>query len=305
MVDVNKWHADWETDSSVLLYDLLPKIEKNEPFSLLEMVPQHEKHLSQKPYVFWGSPGFREVALTFPNSNLGSVLTTNAFADTVLLALDSIGDIGTFKNYYGLSEECGLTYQQFIELIQLGNIRLNLSTAPEQYKPDFYQEIFRACQECDDGGYLPPFPGHIFRNLYEMWPIYQQKNTIDSADKPIKIYNYPMMNLHSWMEKVKVAIKDNPKGFREWDDFQYRNTGYPADVSEFAKRLHSLELFGYENLANISFQTFEQNPSLGFDISMIYLNYLSWGFSKAVGGVRMYGSCISGTYLSGVSSMIQ
>jgi hypothetical protein len=98
-----------------------------------------------------------------------------------------------------------------------------------------------------------------------------------------------MINLYTWMDKIDKAIKANPTGFREFDEYTFRNIGLHVDISEIAKRLHTLELFGYENLANISYQIFEKNPHLGFESATIYLNYLTWGFSKGVGAFRTYG----------------
>jgi len=147
---------EWEKQEDKQVMDLVSKSLKNlahgKELKITHVLPEDfRKHLGEE-YISWIPPGSIEVARSRFFCNLANLFTTCTKPGKVLVCLNPEPNKATFTYKYGLSEELGLTYEHFLELIAEGRIILRREARPTRYNADFYREIFDACEHV---GYLP------------------------------------------------------------------------------------------------------------------------------------------------------
>jgi hypothetical protein len=142
----------------------LERAAKHEHVSVLDLMPDDfGGMLRGKSYAYWRPPGSPEIVKKRPRLNLASFLSSPEAvgAQRILVPLIPLGGKAEFKYEYGLSEELGVTFEDFMRLVEEGRLVLQLAGPPSEYDADFYKGLFTACKRA---GYTPPYSS--YRNRY-------------------------------------------------------------------------------------------------------------------------------------------
>lgn len=194
----------------------------------------------------------------------------------------------SFKSSYGLNN--GINYDMFLELIRTGRIYPILNESPEYYSSEFYQEIFTACQECQEGAYLPAYPDFIFNELLENIMLLSAacEEGIPILGEWYKAVRDKRQELSLEHWRLKILSLITPDRFRSISS----EHPYIMDKADLERILVSnayrLSISGYKDLANLSLSLFKKDPNCGLTCFETYTNYLTDGYSCGLGGFRIY-----------------
>jgi hypothetical protein len=289
MVDLEEWENEELKRSHEVISSLLDRVEGGEKISLLDLAPEYREILRERTYGLWEPPGDIRLMLRRPIFNLASMLDRGMPVPSVLLVpLNVCKSKAEFMARYGLVPEMGgPSYDIFLREIREGRILPVIMGPPTHYKGDFYQEILKACKEGEIQQF-PPFLVYripLFMGEFSLIaPVIQNLEVIPPV-RILVLQNHPEYDFKSWAEKVVSILSDETmriiqKEHPMWDK------EYVASI--ITTHAHSLSVFGFSNLANLSLELFRESPLEGFNVLHFYYDYLVSGYLRGLGGLKMY-----------------
>lgn len=257
------------------VFTCLDKTLRGEKVEIKDLVPEL-KEISNKSYSLFTHPGNQKIAKTRPFTNIGNVLATG-MSEYIIFPLELFNTKNDFESYTGLSKTCGLTFEDFLEHIRKGEIKLILVTSPKEYdyseniRKYFYKDIFDACEDQD---YIPP---------YSSWRMVRVFEELKLA-KIAKDEDIPMNE--GWGDKVREnhpeysmeRCNDDVKSFLNTNTINELGRELSRDNEGVIKHsggdLLDLRLFGFEKLADFGLKIGKRSPYKGYRILRAYDSYL-------------------------------
>ena len=235
MIYFDEW-AQEETKKILELSYIV--LSKKKPISLLDLAPQYKSALSSKTYGLWK-----------PSSiPLGQILASYLSPEVILTPLwSNIRSRADFAERYGLSENNGVTYEEFLRLIEVGRIRPVLCTSPTEYRSAFYQDIFKACQKCEEGSYLPYDAGKFNALISTVhWAQVALNERISITEDWFDGFTemHPESQIDYWLKQAEENAAKS--ALREY----YGNI--KSGERDLATRANGLYHLGYDNLVDLS-----------------------------------------------------
>jgi hypothetical protein len=290
-VDLEEWFKEEDEKASEVVSLLLGRVGRGEKISLLDFVPEYENILRDKTYGLWIPPGSIQIMLQRPVTNLANMLDKGKPVPSILLVpLNACRSKAEFMTVYGLApDKGGPPYETFLQEIREGRILPIITENPTHYKADFYQEIFKACEE-GEIKQLPPFPLYrttLFMKRFSLivsaiW----DRIPLEEGWEDLVLQKHSEYEFESWKNEARNILSD--------EAVQIIQKKYPfmqdkeLVASTVATRAYELSVFGFSSLANRSPELLREDPLLGYSVLEVYVNYLVSGYSNGLGGLRMY-----------------
>jgi hypothetical protein len=156
--DLRSFHEREVADAVERTEKTLERMMKGGRVSVLDLMPDDLGRMLREAgsYAYWIPPGSLKDAKERPLGNLGAFLSGLEVrgAERIIVPLNVVHSKAEFEYGYGLSEELGITFEDFSRLVEDGRLVLVLSGGPHRYGVDFYKVLFKACERA---GYTPPF----------------------------------------------------------------------------------------------------------------------------------------------------
>jgi hypothetical protein len=250
------------------------KIHDGKKVEIMDLVPEL-KEIRDKSYSLFTHPGNPETAMNRPIANIGNVLATN-MSEYIIFPLELLNTKNDFKYFNGLSNNCGLNFEDFLEHIRNGEIKPVLTCSPKEYdysknvRKCFYKDIFDACAVQD---YTPPYSSWRVVRLFEELKLAKIADesgiSIDSGWGDKAREKHPEYSITKCNEDAKKllnnsAVKKIGKEYLIDDE---------TVVKTFGTSLFDLRLFGFEGLADLGIELSKKDPCLGYDILNAYDSY--------------------------------
>lgn len=108
-------------DAYNFVFKCLDKTLRGKKVEITDLVPEL-KEISNKSYSLFTLPGNPETATTRPITNIGNVLATG-ISEHIIFPLEPFSTQNDFEYYNGLSKDCGLTFEDFLEHVREGKIK--------------------------------------------------------------------------------------------------------------------------------------------------------------------------------------
>ncbi|MGD0330213.1 MAG: hypothetical protein ABSB40_07160 [Nitrososphaeria archaeon] len=265
----------------------LEKLSVGQEISILSFVGDElYPKLEGKGYGLWNPPGDINRAKANPYRNLASFLLSPIRPQPTLMMLDAFPDKATFQYVHGLSEELGITYGKFIELVSNGTIILTLSQLPSYFKPEFYEEIFHACEK---QGYSPPMAGFnvssfILRSrLYDLAS--KEGISFENGWEELIFRKHSELDFRENRDRIAKMISNETveKLIRANILFDRKNT-----INNAATQLTDLNSFGFEKLATIAERIMRKDDLHGYGVLSGYYSYLIYPCNFGLLGLSSY-----------------
>lgn len=265
----------------------LEKLSRGQEISILSFLDDElYPRLRGKGYGLWVPPRDPERVKAAPYKNLTNLLLSPLRPQPILMLLDIFPDKATFRYMLGLSEQFGITYEKFVELVTDGTIILILSQLPSHFKSDFYEEIFHAC---DKQGYFPPITCSRISGFMARLKIR------DLASKE------GILLQSRWQERV---LQKNPEyDYREnrnritkimsngtLDKIMGESLLFDRDsvIDLAATALTDLNCFGFEQLSSIADKVMKKDDYYGFEVLDDYKDHLIYPCNIGLLGLLEY-----------------
>lgn len=289
-MDLKKWREEEFRRANETLQICVKRWKRGEEIDLLEHLIPEFKNLNGKNYTLWVPPGSPEVAEECPSSNLGILLNSSLY-EHVIVPINETPDKATFLYRYGLSENrgCGISFDQFLNLIRAGTLKPYLTAPPTVYSPRFYKDIFRACEQQREGC-LPPLTrfrvvtgllGRLkFFTLVLIDRIKPPEHLVDFIERKHPEYYLP---------KCVEEIAENCSQKSLEDLGKQTGNTYDMTCNTLGTMIHSLRIMGLEGLAQVSLTCLRLNSYLGFRVLDTYDSYLVGPVSDGLLGFTNYG----------------
>lgn len=259
---------------------IVKKIIGGSELSLLDLVPTFKDALKDTNFGYWSPPHeIRE--LKNPARRILTPLTS-VFSPEVLLVpiFYNISSKDQFAGLYGLNEDYGLLYDDFLDLVKIGRIRLFIPSPYSSYTSSFYQEIFKICSECEQGGYRPPQYQTSF-SLASILANLKGELGLDLNRKTLtETLGRDEFHISYWQEKAKILLKTN-NSYLSQPEIKIYSRSIGTDAAE-------LYFSGFKNLVDFLFERLSRRPELLQRSLRYYALYLIDGYSYGLGGLRFY-----------------
>lgn len=265
------------------------KIHDGKKVEILDLVPEL-KGIGDKSYSLFTHPGNPETAMDHPITNIGNVLATN-MSEYIIFPLELLNTKNDFKYFNGLSNGCGLNFEDFLEHIRNGEIKPVLTCSPKEYdyskniRKCFYKDIFDACAIQD---YTPPYSSWRVVRLFE-----ELKLAKVADESGISIDN-------GWGDEVREKHPEYSMTKCNEDAKKLLNNSTVKKIGEeclidaetvvktFETSLLDLRLFGFEELADLAIELSKKDPYLGYYILNAYDSYFIRPFVDGLFGYIHY-----------------
>lgn len=278
MIDVAQWEIENSKEDSEANASILEAIIKGSAPPLLDLAPRFKDILKDNTYGWWSPPDETD-DLKNPARRLITTLTTVFSPEVVLVPLNyHIRDKKEFVKLYGLNEEYGIVYEDFLDLVKAGRIRLFIPANPSSYSSSFYQEIFQKCRECEHGSYLPPQYPVLFTVITAFDNLRQELGSDLNKETLAEALNRDKFQIKYWQDLSKKLMNDLPTTREE---IEIHSKGMGTDACE-------LYLSGFPDLVNFLFEKLINSPQLLEIVLRYYTYYLIKGYSDGLGGLRFY-----------------
>lgn len=239
----------------------------------------------EKGHVCWWPPSSIGLDKTKPTRYLASLFMPNPMPKTVLVPLNNLPDKTTFMYDYGLSEELGVSYELFLDLVTTGRIILHRTSPGSKYKADFYQEIFKACKSA---GYLPCQLSHALGHLSVLikMALIAEKMQIQREEGFMDF----MLKSHPQYDIEK--IRENFENILDKDTLQVigGDTHYtPGQIIDRASLcVHNLRVLGFERLTKKVLEFVPKSKVHTWYLLDAYTRYLVSPFTHGLFGQQCY-----------------
>ncbi len=265
------------------------KIHDGKKVEIMDLVPEL-KEIGDKSYSLFTHPGNPETAMNRPIANIGNVLATS-MSEYIIFPLELLNTKNDFKYFNGLSNNCGLNFEDFLEHIRNGEIKPVLTSSPKDYDYSrnngkcFYKDIFDACAVQD---YTPPYSGWRVFRLFEELKLAkiadESEISIDTGWGDEVRGKYPEYSLTKCNEDAKKllnnsAIKKIGKECLIDDE---------TVVKTFGTSLLDLRLSGFDGLADLGIELSKKDPYLGYYVLNAYDSYFIRPFVDGLFGYIHY-----------------
>jgi hypothetical protein len=278
MIDITQWELENSKENSEANKAIFETINRGSTLSLLDLAPQFRDILEDHTYGWWSPPNETD-DLKNPARRLITTLTTAFSPEVVLVPLVyHIRNKGEFVKSYGLTEEYGILFEDFLDLVKLGRIRLFIPSKPSSYTSSFYQEIFRKCRECEQGSYLPPQYSARFSSVTAFGNLKQEFGSDLNREKLAEILDRDKFGIQYWQNLAKGLISNISLSEAQ---IELHSKGMGTDACE-------LYLSGFPDLIDLLFEKLSNNPRLLEIVLRYYSYYLIKGYSDGLGGLRFY-----------------
>lgn len=266
MLDLKQLDEEYENQLSELASKCLRELIGGKEVNILKLIPEDSRKKLKDGYIHWIPPGNRYRAKEKFIGNLAWLFSSYLRPRRILAPLIPCPDKASFTDCYGLSEELGLTYKDFLKLVKDGDIILYADKHLTKYTPSFYREIFKACE---NQGYLPShFPPYVRCTMcrYSLAKITLQKD-IDTLE---------FLKKHKEWDPNFVE-EEAKRYFRDWKEkishIIWGKSGIDV-VKDVASRVLTLRAVGFEALTNVVLKLAEKDPVKGYSALFLYDEYL-------------------------------
>jgi hypothetical protein len=243
------------------------KIHDGKKVEIMDLVPEL-KEIRDKSYSLFTHPRNPETAMNRPIANIGNVLATS-MSEYIIFPLELLNTKNDFKYFNGLSNGCGLNFEDFLEHIRNGEIKPVLTSSPKEYDYSrnngkcFYKDIFDACAVQD---YTPPYSSWRVVRLFEELKLAKMADesgiSIDNGWGDEVRGKHPEYSLTKCNEDAKKLLNNSTvKKIGEEcliDD--------ETVVKTLETSLLDLRLFGFEGLVDLGIELSKKDPCLGYDL---------------------------------------
>ncbi len=265
------------------------RIHGGKKVEIMDLVPEL-KEIRDESYSLFTHPGNPETAMNRPIANIGNVLATN-MSEYIIFPLELLNTKNDFKYFNGLSNGCGLNFEDFLEHIRNGEIKPVLTSSPKEYDYSrnngkcFYKDIFDACAVQD---YTPPYSSWRVVRLFEELKLAKVADelgiAIDNGRGDEVRGKYPGYSMTKCNEDAKKllnnsAVKKIGKEYLIDDE---------TVVKTLETSLFDLRLFGFEGLVDWVIELSKKDPYLGYYILNAYDSYFIRPFVDGLFGYIHY-----------------
>ena len=265
------------------------KIHDGKKVEIVDLVPEL-KEIRDKSYSLFTHPGNPETAMNRPIANIGNVLATS-MSEYIIFPLELLNTKNDFKYFNGLSNGCGLNFEDFLEHIRTGEIKPVLTSSPRNYdysrniEKCFYKDIFDACAVQD---YTPPYSSWRVVRLFEELKLAKMADesgiSIDNGWGDEVRGKHPEYSMTKCNEDAKKLLDNNTvKKIGEKCLIDAETV-----VKTFETSLLDLRLFGFEGLVDWVIELSKKDPCLGYDILNAYDSYFIRPFVDGLFGYIHY-----------------
>jgi len=280
MIDIEQWEKDASNENKEAIEHIIKTIDKGSAPSLLDLAPQFKDALKDDTYGWWRPPNEID-DLKNPARRLITALTSVFSPEAILIPLYyRISSKGQFAKLYGLNEQYGIVYEDFLDLVKVGRIRIIIPSLPSSYTSDFYQEIFQKCIECEQGAYRPPQYQARFLTVTSFSELKQKLGSKLNKETYTKALECDEFHIDYWQNRAKISLKTNIRSLSQ-REIELHSRSMGTDASEL---YHS----GFHNFVNFLFEKLERDPRLLQRALSSYTYYLIDGYSYGLGGLRFY-----------------
>jgi hypothetical protein len=265
----------WEEEHDKLITFSIKKVAHSEKIDMLKDLVPEFKDLRNKTYAFWIPPGDPETAEKSPINNLGTLLSFCIY-DHIIVPISPELNKASFAYKYGLSKErgCRVSFDQFLNFVRDGKLKLILTAHPKHYSQDFLKQIFKACEQ-GEAGYFPPSTFRIadFSITLKMAKLaisdgveLTKKGWIEIATR-----KHPEYGWHECKKDITKTLNDV-----DLEDLAKIQDIEPSQnvLNMLTTDLQSLRVLGFERTAQIAFKCLQLCPELGFYVFSKYSHYL-------------------------------
>lgn len=250
---------------------------------VLDLIPDDLCRHLEGGHAYWVPPGGIPKAKERPIGNLASLLSSGLRPEKILLPFFPEPDKNRFKQFYGLSRELGLTYENFLDLIGNGKLLLHTALPLTDYKAKFHHEIFKACQRQD---YLP---SHFTSVSLFLWII---KATQVTAKEKLPFTEEGLdKTLERHPEYDKRFIKAEATrlfGYRKEEISREMQMPEKDVLDAVCTWIERLRIFGFETLTKNVLELAGKDLLVGFWLLKAYDQYLIGPCFPALFGERSY-----------------
>ena len=243
------------------------KIHDGKKVEIMDLVPEL-KEIRDKSYSLFTHPRNPETAMSRPIANIGNVLA-NSMSEYIIFPLELLNTKNDFKYFNGLSNGCGLNFEDFLEHIRNGEIKPVLTSSPKEYDYSrnngkcFYKEIFDACAVQD---YTPPYSSWRVVRLFEELKLAKMADesgiSIDNGWGDEVRGKHPEYSLTKCNEDAKKLLNNSTvKKIGEECLIDGETVVKTLETS-----LLDLRLFGFEGLVDLGIELSKKDPCLGYDL---------------------------------------
>jgi len=280
MIDIKQWEKDASSENKDINEYIFKMIIDGSTPSLLDPVPQFNDVLKDCTYGWW-APSSDVDDIKNPARRLITALTSIFSQEVLLVPLYyHISSKDEFAALYGLNEDYGITYEDFLDLVKIGRIHIFILSNPSSYASSFWQEIFKNCIECEQGSYLPPQYSARFSAVSAFSMLKQELGHSLNKDTLYKALEKDEFHIDYWQNLAKISLKTNNPSLSSQDvDLHSKSIG--TDANEL---YHS----GFNELVKFLFVKLRDKPQLLQRALRYNTYYLIDGYSYGLGGLRFY-----------------
>ena len=276
-MDFEEWADSDRRKGEECIAKTLDKLAKGKKIDILgDLIPELN-HLKGKSYAGLHPSTKIDVCEKAPGNNLGFLLGSGLY-EKVIVPLDVSSNKKDFEIAYGLSENrgCYLNFEQFLRLIKDEKLIIALSSSPADYRAEFYQDIFRQCDE------LPCFAG--FRIDGFLYLVKTAQLAIQEKIKPKKgtieevMKLYPQYDHHKCIDEVENVFGEHLDEIGRTQHYPKRR--YTSQL--LGSRLWNLRIFGFEGLSEVVLRCAHLDRALGSILLSGYYKYLTAPVSAGI-----------------------
>jgi hypothetical protein len=280
MIDIAKWEIEISKEIHEANLSFMDAIKKGDKPSLLDLAPGLKEILKDSSYGWW-CPPYEIDDLKNPARRLVTTLTTAFSPEVILLPLYChMRSKEEFAESYGLNEECGIVYEDFLNLVKMGRIRVFIPSKPSLYTSSFYQDIFQNCRDCELGSYQPPQYPLMFSGVTVSYNLMQELGADLNKETFAQGLKRDVFHIDYWRNRSENSFKLNIPALSP-EELELHTKGMGTDACELYQS-------GFGDLVNFLFGKLINQPRLLEIVLRYYSYYLIKGYSDGLGGLRFY-----------------
>lgn len=287
-LDLKKWNKEDLVKGLITTEQCMDKLSMEKKIDIFDDLIDELSDLKGKSYAVSYKPGSPQGAEREIKCNLSVLLSSNYY-HSVILPIAPEGNKTSFCYKWGLSKNagCRLGFEDFLNLVRQGKLKIVLSGNPARYDHTFEKEIFDACEE---NGYRPPYVWFRVNTLMrkiKMEELRRRDNIPEEPDWYLTVDELHPEYFRPEFHMRKLLMLFGQDGLHEIADREGVSSEKTLHLA--VSRFGALMGFGLENLADLTLECMQIDPVFGYGVLEAYVAYLIHPMSLGLLGNTNYG----------------